>query len=537
MRARAVRALAWKELRELTPLWLVAIGAVFMTKALFWGSLTIGVYAVFAFGLGAVATGHEIRHRTMDGLLAQPVPRLAVLATKMGVLAALLISLGIATWWAGAPSWVSPALFAVPLACAFCLAPLLALAARTELGGMVFAAVVPAGFWIAGQTVALRRFGMLSPEPTAAIEALRLSVFVTGIALTCAAGAAALVVSFQRFQSAGGFLVRSVGPQRRSDQVAALPARRRLSPYWALLAKEVRLYVLPAAVALLFTVCWIAAGSLAASTGIHVDSLRSVLSGFYLGGVTFLVGAIVSAEERELGTLSAQSLLPMAAWRQWTVKIACALVVLWCLIGVLPVVLEYVSAGPFAATRWLAGALMLRNLEGTSVLALIFALSVYVSSLSRGAVRAVLVAIGAAALTSATMGLVVIRPLRTLIEWAAGAIDPASLEWVPTGSSAFRLVWVQLPIVLGAGVVLVALRFAMRNHLSFEPVGRLARRQVPTLAATILAAVAVQFVVGGVMSLAWQAKFQRRQSERRPPATTQPSPAAGAATSASEPAR
>ena len=51
----------------------------------------------------------------------------------------------------------------------------------------------------------------------------------------------------------------------------------------------------------------------------------NVLSVFYSGLIALLVGSLACAEERQMGTLDCQVLLPMATWQQWSVKVAVVL--------------------------------------------------------------------------------------------------------------------------------------------------------------------------------------------------------------------
>ena len=45
----------------------------------------------------------------------------------------------------------------------------------------------------------------------------------------------------------------------------------------------------------------------------------------HAGAIPLLAGSLASAEERQLGTRDWQGLLPVAAWRQWAVKVAVVL--------------------------------------------------------------------------------------------------------------------------------------------------------------------------------------------------------------------
>ena len=68
--------------------------------------------------------------------------------------------------------------------------------------------------------------------------------------------------------------------------------------------------------------------------GVRARAARPGLPEFPLAGVgilygallAVLIGSLASAEERQNGTLEWQLLLPMAAWKQWAVKVGTVLV-------------------------------------------------------------------------------------------------------------------------------------------------------------------------------------------------------------------
>ena len=100
----AASPFVYKEVRELLPWWfaaalgLAACGLIgsglpprFPTQ-----SLEMVAYVIYAAGcnvLGALSVGQEYAHRTLDGLLAQPVSRRRIFATKLAVLVPLVAGL------------------------------------------------------------------------------------------------------------------------------------------------------------------------------------------------------------------------------------------------------------------------------------------------------------------------------------------------------------------------------------------------------------------------------------------------------------
>src|SRR5206468_1469267 len=97
----------------------------------------------------------------------------------------------------------------------------------------------------------------------------------------------------------------------------------------------------------------------------------------YVGLLSIVIGSVASAEERQLGTAEWQVLMPVAAWKQWAVKVGVALGLAMLLAGLLPAyVLKEVSWGnEFKDSR----------LELTAVLAgvatALATMSLYISSM------------------------------------------------------------------------------------------------------------------------------------------------------------
>ena len=100
-----------------------------------------------------------------------------------------------------------------------------------------------------------------------------------------------------------------------------------------------------------FVIAGVYAAALAASTLQtvlpHSREVFDLLSVFYALLVTLMLGSSASAEERQMGTLSSQALLPIAMSTQWAVKVG-VVIGLALLLGLgVPAVL--VSAAPMTA--------------------------------------------------------------------------------------------------------------------------------------------------------------------------------------------
>jgi hypothetical protein len=152
---------------------------------------------------------------------------------------------------------------------------------------------------------------------------------------------------------------------------------RRQHPVWLLVKKELQLQEMTFAATGVCTLIWI---GIAASTRI-IPGFRGfpvpVVAILYGGLLALLIGSLASAEEREIGTLEWQVLLPMAAWKQWTVKVVTVLALAAVLSFIIPVVL---AAGTVAFNAGHAG-----------VILFLASGSLYVSSLSRSGLRALIV--------------------------------------------------------------------------------------------------------------------------------------------------
>ena len=97
-----------------------------------------------------------------------------------------------------------------------------------------------------------------------------------------------------------------------------------------------------------------------------------------------LIGSVASAEERQLGTLPSQLLLPIAARTQWAVKVATTLSLALVLGVGVPVLVSFLFSYSEGPTGWHPR----RVKETLAAAVLLTSCSLYVSSLSSSAVRA-----------------------------------------------------------------------------------------------------------------------------------------------------
>ena len=458
MKSGAVaRSLMVKELRVLLPTWaaaLVAIAAAFLNPdswMLVGGLLGYGVGALV---LGAQSIGHEYAYRTVGLLLVQPVARRQMFLTKVAVLTALLLVLGAAGWYAPfntehlqrLSGWRHPAVVLIPVVLALCVAPWLTMACRSALAGVVFAGSMPGMVMVAGELAGIARFGIGHPN----VEPFRAHFWLWGMALLSVAGAVLSWRGFKRLEAIDGAgsalsMPRWLNPRER-------PPKRH--PVWLLVWKELHLQQMTFVIVLLYAIGWSALSLLKDVVPAFADAPLVPVTMIYLVMLSIVIGSLASAEERHIGVLQWQMLMPLAGWLQWTVKVAMALG-LALLMGVgVPMLLNYVSPAPDHFDAW---RVWQQNAITVTVLT---SFSLYVSSLSTGGLRAMLLAfpVGLAGLG--------------LVQWILSTVFIGATAILPETSG--RVVLSYRPereltaIVFATILVALALWLALQNHRSAD---------------------------------------------------------------------
>jgi hypothetical protein len=205
----------------------------------------------------------------------------------------------------------------------------------------------------------------------------------------------------------------------------------------------------------------------------------------HAGAIPLLAGSLASAEERQLGTLASQVLLPIAAWRQWAVKAAVVLVVsLGLAIGVPAILYALFASGPGPVRLgWLPAA----------AIAAVATLSLYASSLSTNGVRALLA-------SAAGIGGVV------LVEHITMDVMPGGmpLAWNPPNAA-----WAVL-YAAGAAVFASLLWLGMKNHGSAERGAKRVLKQVAALGAVAVVAMLAFIAANRAEVLAPPRSFDER---------------------------
>jgi hypothetical protein len=264
--------------------------------------------------------------------------------------------------------------------------------------------------------------------------------------------------------------------------MVGLPRRR--SVVTELVLKELHLYQLPIAVAVLYAAAVPLVYAYVLSDVFVRGAILGPLTILYVFSIAALTGSLASAQERQLGTLEWQTLLPLAARRQWMVKLAVALLVV--------LVLAFgVPAGLLMVVQP-AGQILGKAEPIVPPAVLLFAGSIYVSSLCTGGVRALAVSL------PTLLGVALL--LHWIVDWTS------SIARHLAATSYFGIDRAHPPYgriiawgFLASGVLVIGgafAEFAYRNHRSSErPWSRVAAQ---ALVLTMIAAVvlAAGFVLG-----------------------------------------
>ena len=339
--------------------------------------------------------------------------------------------------------------------------------------------------WVGCDLIAIWTFG-LDPRVRAEALAFKETVFLWGTLIWTAIGAFCTWRTFMSLEATDGtgrtiqlFTFRSVA----APALHASRPRRVYRPLTSLLLKELRLQQVTLAAAAGYLV-------LVAMLQLTPESVRGNLPGLfsagtflYAGLVPLLAGAVASAEERQLGTLGWQLLQPVAASKQWQVKVAVVLTTTAVLGVALPLALKRFlpSIETFRATDFEVSALF--------ALAIV---SLYVSSLHSNALKALVTSIPVIVLATAFVTVVVdvvASPVFRIIRVAFRQMLAGNLV---TGRKGWMLSVIAVGITLMAGAVLaLVLRFASVNHRSLDHDLRTILKQAAWMAASVVAAVLV----------------------------------------------
>lgn len=444
-----------KEARALLPMWLAFVSVLIviaMTGTARSRDLGQLLSILGSLTLASWSIGHEYTHRTLPLLLSLPMTRRRLLSVKLGVLAPMLATLGAVAVvalsdgrWFGRDG-ILPAL---ALLCALMLAPLVTMVCRSPLAGVVFAGAITGSVHVLAQFAGLIAYG--SAETAAGREQFVMSLRLWGFVSVIGLAALGNWSTFMRLEAIDG-LPDLDWPHGWRRTVGAVPVARRRNPFWLLVVKELRLQQMAFIVAALFMLGGIAVSTLRAVIP-EFDGPLEPIAALYGLLLAWLIGSLASAEERHLGTLEWQTLLPVAAWQQWIVKTGITLG-LAILLGIgLPVLVSRDVLNPL-------------NSFYLGVIVVLATASLYVSTFCGSGLRALTV--------SGPAILVVFLPLGRIIgPFEADVRSPAGV------------------LVVGA-VLVLALRFGFENHRSAERSLQRVGRQLLLMAAVPLLEVVIR---------------------------------------------
>jgi hypothetical protein len=431
--------------------------------------------------LGALSIGQEFTDRTLAGLLAQPAARSSVLLHKLGVVAALLLALGSLEWAYGltplavARAWpeISPTgrvlVTVLPVLGGVLLTPCLTLLTRSALAGCVFAIALSFAMVIGSQAAVPWLYG--DAATLAQANARMLDIFVHTMLAVVVLSALLMWRLFMRLEAIEGrglelHLPAWLFPAWLFKGRVHLAAARSARSVWLeMLGKEVHLQQMTFVVSGLYVAAWFAVvlvgESLFPTRRVGYMTLATLL---HAGAIPLLAGSLASAEERQLGTLGWQVLLPIAAWRQWAVKAAVVQVLsLGLAIGVPAILYALFASGPGPVSLGWPPA------TAISAISAVATLSLYASSLSTNGVRALL------ASASAIVGVVLVPARDGMPSWMPLAWDLSNAAWaVLYAASAAVFAWL--------------LWLGMKNHGSAERGAKRVLKQVAALGAVAVVA-------------------------------------------------
>jgi hypothetical protein len=490
----------FKEVRALLFPWLAcAVAMIVPTLVLTRRDGTVVeafAYVVGATVLGALSIGHEYMARTLTLLLSVPVRRERLLVIKLGVLGAMLMTLGALAYmhvfreFPGRPAERLVASL-LPVLGGLFITPWLTMACRSPVAGIVLTIAIPCLLVMLGGPIAFL-VTQIQHVLRLADRTFTMAFVWGGISGMCAIGAVATWRMFMRLEATEALEDLRLPPwprlrttalrlgsgrhERKSNGASSAGASlMKGRPLWLLVTKELQVQYLALVMAGLYLLGWLACTLLLAD---DYRALYVELSPLYAGLLGMLTGAIASAEERQLGTIEWQVLQPIAMWKQWAVKMGVVLG-LPMLLGIgLPTVLAYI--GPAARATPFA------ELPVVSTVLLLTAGSLYVSSLC----------------ASGALALVMSAPATIGAFW----FQTVALVWVkwavayPAWSRVFRVAahwginlrglapsWVVdvFGSLLVAGFIGMVLRFARANHCSAERSPWRVGKQVMLMAAFV----------------------------------------------------
>jgi hypothetical protein len=453
----------FKEFRALSLAWYACAFVMIVPTLVLGPQYVAGIQMIAYFlgapVLGALSIGHEYTDRTLNLLLSMPVRRERLLLIKLGVLGAMLLTLGVVAYTHvlhAFPVYHQTERLAaslLPVLCGLFIAPWLTMACRSPVAGAVFTMAIPGVLAILGAGIGFQ----LGDGPE--VGAFTMAFLWRGTLGMCAIGAVASWRMFMRLEAIegrGADLHLPQWPRLRTTASSATALLTKRHPIWLLVTKELRVQQLALVIAGLYLLGWLAV----TLQGPRVAEVYGALSVFYALLLGVLIGSFASAEERQLGTIEWQVLQPIAMWEQWAVKMGVVLG-LATLLGIgLPTVLAYVA--PATDAKRFVG----QQLPSTVLL--LTAGSLYVSSLCGSGTWALVMSLPAT-FGAMLFQIVALGPVGNAAHTAWSRVfKVAAPSGVDLRGLALSEVVHVLDLLLIAGFIAVVAWFALANHRSAE---------------------------------------------------------------------
>jgi hypothetical protein len=380
-----VSGLVAKETRALLVPWLACmalLGAGVVSESRLAEPLSILVFIGGACALGAASLGHEYTAGTLASMLAQPVGRVRLLAVKTAVLAAMLTCLF--AIFSAVPRFTADPMASVVGVAAIsglCLAPFFTILTRSALAGAVFGISLLGMIWVL--------LGLFTPQQFAEETFWQLAAML---------GVAAVALTWREFLRLEAIDGRGTHVHVHMPWDKASAVSRVRHSAWAVVRKELGLQQIAFVLAAIYFVGAVRVVGHVSPTARDISGGLTVL---YSGMLALLIGSVASAEERQLGTLEWQQLLPMATWKQWVLKSG-TVIGLALLLGVaLPAAVLLGTSGVLRIGGWYV-----------AFVVLFAAIGLYVSSLSASSLRALLLSAALPLGAIAAMSMIRISPVQ-----------------------------------------------------------------------------------------------------------------------------
>jgi hypothetical protein len=335
------------------------------------------------------------------------------------------------------------------------LTPCLTLLTRSTLAGCVLTIGLSLAMVIGSQAAVPWLYG--DAATLAQANARILDIFVHTMLAVVVLSALLMWRLFMRLEAIEGRGLELHLPAWLFKPRVHLAAARSARSVWQqMLGKELHLQEITFVVSGMYVAAWLAVVLVGESLfPTRRAGFMSVATLLHAGAIPLLAGSLASAEERQLGTLGWQVLLPIAAWRQWAVKAAVVLILsLGLAIGVPAILYALFASGP--------GPVRL-GWPPAAAIAAVATVSLYASSLSTNGVRALLASL------PEMVGVVIVA------NWMPLAWDLPNAAWaVLYAASAAVFAWL--------------LWLGMKNHGSAERGAKRVLKQVAALGAVVVVA-------------------------------------------------